>query len=292
MAERKICMEKVWDCIVIGAGPAGLSAAVNLRQRGKEPLVLSAGDNLLRKAERVDNYLGMPGLTGGEMMDRFTDHARQLGVEVRLAQVGNVMPLGDTFLVNAGGEILTARSVILACGVSKARAVPGEEEFLGRGVSYCATCDGMLYRDRDVAVWGLGPNAPEEADFLASIGCRVHYIAAKKPPHLADGIPFLEGRLEAVEGSQTVERVRVGGSIVPVTGVFILRASVPAGALVPGLPLTEDGYVRVDRRQCTEIPGLFAAGDMAGQPLQVAKAVGEGLTAGLACAEYLDGASR
>ena len=141
-----------------------------------------------------------------------------------------------------------------------------------RQVSYCATCDGMLYRDRDVAVWGLGPNAPEEADFLASIGCRVHYIAAKKPPHLADGIPFLEGRLEAVEGSQTVERVRVGGSIVPVTGVFILRASVPAGALVPGLPLTEDGYVCVDRRQCTEIPGLFAAGDMAGQPLQVAKA--------------------
>ena len=107
-------MEKVWDCIVIGAGPAGLSAAVNLCQRGKEPLVLSAGDNLLRKAERVDNYLGMPGLTGGEMMDRFTDHARQLGVEVRLAQVGNVLPLGDTFLVNAGGEILTARSVILA----------------------------------------------------------------------------------------------------------------------------------------------------------------------------------
>ena len=161
----------------------------------REPLVLSAGDHLLRKAERVDNYLGMPGLTGGEMMDRFTDHARQLGVEVRLAQVGNVMPLGDTFSVNAGGEILTARSVILACGVSKARAVPGEEEFLGRGVptalpvTECFTGTGMW------PCGALGPTRPEEADFLASIGCRVHYVAAKSL-HLADGIPFLEGRLK------------------------------------------------------------------------------------------------
>lgn len=285
-------MEKIWDCIVVGGGPAGLSAAVNLRQRGKEPLVLCAGDNLLRKAERVDNYLGMPGLTGAEMMDQFTAHARQLGVEMRTAQAGNVMPLGDTFLVNAAGEILTARSVILACGVSKAKTVPGEEEFLGRGVSYCATCDGMLYRQQDVAVWGLGPDAPEEAEFLASIGCRVRYIAPKRPERLAENTEFIPGRLDGIEGSQTVERVRVGDQVLPVSGVFILRASVPAGALVPGLALTENGFVNTDAHQRTDTPGLFAAGDMAGQPLQVAKAVGEGLVAGLACAEYLDGADR
>ncbi len=285
-------MEKIWDCIVVGGGPAGLSAAVNLRQRGKEPLVLCAGDNLLRKAERVDNYLGMPGLTGAEMMDQFTAHVRRMGVEIRTAQAGNVMPLGEIFLVNAGGEILSSRSVILACGVSKAKTVPGEEEFLGRGVSYCATCDGMLYRQQDVAVWGLGPDAPEEAEFLASVGCRVRYIAPKRPGRLTEDIEFIPGRLDAIEGSRTVERIRVGERILPVSGVFILRASVPAGALVPGLALTEDGFVKTSTRQRTDTPGLFAAGDMTGQPLQAAKAVGEGLVAGLACAEYLDGADR
>ncbi|WP_367924746.1 NAD(P)/FAD-dependent oxidoreductase [uncultured Ruthenibacterium sp.] len=285
-------MEKVWDCIVVGGGPAGLSAAINLRQRGKQPLVLSAGENLLRKAEQVDNYLGLPGLTGSEMMDQFLRHAHHLSVEIRTAQAGNIMPLGDTFLVNAGGEILTCRSVILACGVSKAKTVPGEEEFLGRGVSYCATCDGMLYRGQEIAVWGLGPDAPDEAAFLASIGCHVHYIAQKKPESLADGIEFLQGRVDAVEGAQTVEHVNVGDQKLPVAGVFILRASVPAGALVPGLSLTEEGFVSADSKKQTSIPGLFVAGDMCGKPLQVAKAVGDGLVAALSCAEYLDGTAQ
>ena len=260
-------METNFDCIVVGAGPAGLSAALNLRQRGKTVLVVHSGETLLAKAEQVDNYLGMPGLSGKQMMERFTQHARDAGAVLRKGRAGNVMPFGGRFMVNLDGDILETGAVVLACGVSKARPVPGEAELLGRGVSYCATCDGMLYRGRAVAVWGLSPEAPQEA-----------------------GVAFRAGRVEAVEGGAAVEAVRVGGAALPVQGVFILRAATPPDALVPGLAL-ENGFVKTDAAMRTNIPGLFAAGDMTGKPLQVANAVGDGLVAALAAVDYLDGVS-
>ena len=268
-------METNFDCIVIGAGPAGLSAALNLRQRGKTVLVVHSGETLLAKAEQVDNYLGMPGLSGKQMMERFTQHARDAGAVLRKGRAGNVMPFGGRFMVNLDGDILETGAVVLACGVSKAKPVPGEAELLGRGVSYCATCDGMLYRGRAVAVWGLSPEAPQEANFLHGIGCSVTFRA---------------GHVEAVEGGAAVEAVRVGGAALPVQGVFILRAATPPDALVPGLAL-ENGFVKTDAAMRTNIPGLFAAGDMTGKPLQVANAVGDGLVAALAAVDYLDGVS-
>ena len=217
-------METNFDCIVIGAGPAGLSAALNLRQRGKTVLVVHSGETLLAKAEQVDNYLGMPGLSGKQMMERFTQHARDAGAVLRKGRAGNVMPFGGRFMVNLDGDILETGAVVLACGVSKAKPVPGEAELLGRGVSYCATCDGMLYRGRAAAVWGLSPEAPQEANFLHGIGCSVTYIAGRRPDTLEAGVAFRAGRVEAVEGGAAVEAVRVGGAALPVQGVFILRA--------------------------------------------------------------------
>jgi len=280
-------METKYDCIVIGAGPAGLSAALNLRQRGKTVLAVSGGESLLAKAEQVDNYLGLPGMTGKAMMDCFTQHAVRAGAQLHAGRVGNVMPLDGHFLVNLDGDILEAGAVILACGVSRAKPVPGEADLLGRGVSYCATCDGMLYRGRAVAVWGLCDEAPREANFLAEIGCAVTYIAAKRPEGLRDDIVFLAGRVEAVTGSSVLESVRVHGADTAVQGLFILRAATPPDALVPGLALA-DGSVVTDAHMATSIPGLFAAGDVRGKPLQVACAVGDGLIAALSAVAYLD----
>lgn len=279
--------EKKFDCIVIGAGPAGLSAALNLRQRGKTVLTISGGEPLLAKAERVDNYLGLPGVSGKELMETFTRHAQQAGAQLRAGRVGNIMPFGKRFLVNVDGDILDAGTVILACGVSRAKPVPGEADLLGRGVSYCATCDGMLYRGRAVAVWGLCEEAPREANFLAEIGCDVTYIAAKRPAGLRDDIVFLAGRVEAVTGVSVVESVCVNGACTAVQGLFILRAATPPDALVPGLALA-DGSVVTGSDMATNIPGLFAAGDVRGKPLQVANAVGDGLVAALSAVEYLD----
>ena len=183
----------------------------------------------MEKAELVDNYLGMPGVTGKEMMERFRAHAAAQGAVLKAQRAGNVMPMGGTFLVGAGSDMYTSRAVILACGVSKAGYVPGEAEYLGRGVSYCATCDGMLYRQKRVAVWGLSPEAPEEAEFLHSIGCRVTYIAAKRPQALAQGIAFVSGAVTAVYGGAAVTAVDVKGEMLETDGLFILRPAAPAG---------------------------------------------------------------
>ncbi|MEG2699434.1 MAG: NAD(P)/FAD-dependent oxidoreductase [Ruthenibacterium sp.] len=222
------------------------------------------------------------------MMDTFTAHAVSLGVEIRHAKVGNIMAFGGHFMVNAGGDILECRSVILATGISKANPIPGETELLGRGVSYCATCDGMLYRGRSVAVWGIAADAAHEANFLAKIGCHVTFIAAKRPDELADDILFIQGKLSSVQGESAVTAAAVNGEFLPVTGVFILRPGTPPDALLPGLAV-QNGAVSVDAGCAANLPGVFAAGDVTGAPLQVSKAVGEGLVAGQAAAVYLDG---
>lgn len=164
-----------------------------------------------------------------------------------------------------------ARAVVLSGGVARGKKFPGEQEYLGRGVSYCATCDGMLYRGRSVAVLGFSDSARKEADFLRSIGCTVSYFHRPKSCSIA--------------GGDTVETVTCDGVTEAVDCVFILRPTMAPTDLFPGLA-TDNGYVTVDRRMTTNLPGLFAAGDCTGGPLQVAKAVGEGLVAGQSAAAF------
>ena len=275
------------DYAIVGNGPAGLSAAINLHQRGKIVAVLGAAPGYLAKAEQVDNYLGMPGVTGQQMMDQFTAHAAGMGIVPQEGRVANIMPMGDTFMINFSGNILESRSIILACGIARAKPIAGEAEFLGRGVSYCATCDGMLYRGKKVLVWGLSPEAAHEANFLASIGCDVSFVAGKCPPDLKQNVRFMPGTLKAVGGQNVIEWAQVGTAQEAFDGVFILRSAIAPDTLLPGLAL-EDGSIKVDRSMATNIPGVYAAGDVTGAPLQVSKAVGEGLIAGLSVADWLD----
>ena len=180
-----------------------------------------------------------------------------------------------------------AHRLILAPGVVRQAKFPGEETYLGRGVSYCATCDGMLYRNKPVAVVGRSKDAPHEAAYLKSIGCQVVYVAPKRPEELEEDIPFIQAAKLAVKGEQTVTALEADGADIPVNGVFILREAVAPGDLLPGLTL-EKGAIQVDRNMATSVPGVFAAGDATGAPLQVSKAVGEGLIAALSACEYLD----
>lgn len=278
-----------YDVIVIGGGPAGLSAAVQARARGKSVLVVSGSpaDNPLGRAQRVDNYLGLPGLTGSEMLERFGAHADTAGVERMTGRALSAMPTDEGFFVAVGSQVVEGRALILACGAAHGTRYPGESEYLGRGVSYCATCDGMLYRGRDVVVAGFSAEAPEEANYLHELGCRVTYVSRKEPKGLNPAIPVvLASRLEIV-GEGAVTALRADGKELPCACVFLLRPSVAPAELLPGLEL-EGGYIRVDRDMATGIPGVFAAGDCTGLPLQVSKAVGEGLVAGQRAAEYVD----
>ena len=283
-------MDDSYDIIVIGGGPAGLSAAINGVVRGRRVLVLDTGASMLTRAEKVDNYLGMPGISGWEMMDRFREHALALGVTMEKGKVTGVLPMGGTFMVSRGSDVLSARAVILATGVLREDTIDGEEAFLGKGVSYCAACDGMLYREKKVIVYGLAADAPEEANDLAQIGVQVLYLCpGERPVVLNQAIEWRRGTLGAIGGDTVVRHAVVvtqAGSVSEGTeGVFILRDTVAPQSIISGLRM-ERGYIAADSEHKTSIPGIFACGDCTGLPLQVAKAVGEGLVAGQEAARY------
>ena len=277
-----------YDIAVVGGGPAGLSAALQARARNKSVLVVSGDDRdgPLDRAERVDNYLGLPGLSGAAMMEQFRTHAEAAGVARKKGRVLNIMTMNGRFYLGIGSDLEEAGAVVLATGVVRGQKYPGEAEFLGRGVSYCATCDGMLYRNRDVAVVGLSADATEEANYLQSLGCRVTYISPKAAKGLETGVKAITATRLEVAGNGAVEFLRADGREIPCAGVFILRPSLAPTELLPGLAL-EGGYIKVDRNMATNLPGVFAAGDCTGLPLQIAKAVGEGQVAGHRAAEYV-----
>lgn len=278
----------IHDIIILGSGPAGLAAAAAARGRDKSVLVVGGRwqDSPLAKAERVDNYLGLPGRTGAQLLEEFYRHAQSAGAEFVVGKALSLLAWNG-FSLTVGSQVCQGRALILAPGVVRAAKYPGEAEFLGRGVSYCATCDGMLYRGRPVAVVGLAPDAPREANYLKSLGCQVIYVSPGRPDGLDGDIPFVKAGKLAVKGEQTVAGLEADGALLPCAGVFILRRAVAPADLLPALE-TEDGAIRVDRRMATNIPGVFAAGDCTGGPLQVSKAVGEGHVAALSACEYLD----
>ena len=262
-----------YDVLVIGGGPAGLSAAQNVRARGRTALVISnpLEENPLWKAKEVDNYLGLPRLSGAELLTAFQRHAESSGAEFLEGRALSALRSGESWYVSVGNTMVQGKAVVLAAGVVRGKKLPGEAELLGRGVSYCATCDGMLYRGKRVAVLGWTPSAEKEAAFLEGIGCQVLYL--DKP------------RDCAIRGAEKVEAVTCGGVTEAVEAVFLLRPAMAPGDLFPGLE-TGDGFVAVDREMRTNLPGVFAAGDCTGGPLQVSKAVGEGLTAGQKAAAF------
>ena len=203
-----------YDVLVIGGGPAGLSAAVNVRIRGRSVLVVSnpQEENPLWRAERVDNYLGLPGRSGPELLTEMRRHAESAGVEFLTGKVLTSVRSGKLWYVSVGTEMYAASALVLAAGVARGKKFPGEAELLGKGVSYCATCDGMLYRGRPVAVLGYSDSARREADFLREIGCSVTYFHRPK-----------ECR---IEGDTQVKAVVCDGERTAVDGVFLLRPTV------------------------------------------------------------------
>lgn len=276
------------DIIIIGAGPAGLSAAVNALTRGKTVRIFSNRENYLSKAERVDNHLGFYHLSGKELMDKFKEHAESMGIKTEEGKVVNILPLGESFMVNINGEIADSKKVILAMGISKIKELPGEAKLLGSGVSYCATCDGMLYRGKNAVVWDQSKDAWEEANFLQSIGVNVTFISKKpKQENLSNDIKFINGSIMEILGENSVEAVNTGVDTIKTDAVFMLRDAVAPTALIDGLEL-DGSFINVNKHMETNIYGVYAAGDITGKPLQLSKAVSEGLIAAQHAALQID----
>ena len=209
-----------------------------------------------------------------------------MGAQLRPGVVHQVIPMGETFALSLGADFVEAKKLILCTGAKQPKLLPGEERLLGRGVSYCGTCDGMLYRGKSVAVIGESAEAVNEANFLMSLCASVAYFG-KPDEELDPRIEVRGAKPEEILGDMRVSSLRAGGEELPFDGVFIFREAMALSSLLPGVE-TDGAFIRVDRQMKTNLPGVFAAGDCTGLPLQVAKAVGEGCIAALAAAQELN----
>lgn len=281
----------MFDIAIIGSGPAALSAAINARQRNKTVCVFgrSLDSSLLFAAEKVDNYLGLPDQTGEELLNQFYSHAVKQGVEFKESRISQILSMGDQFMINADNEFFQAKTLILAIGLNKSRGIDGEMDYLGKGVSYCATCDGMLYRNKKVVVVGENEEGEAEANFLADICESVTYVPLYLPVlNLKENVKMKEGKPNAVLGENgRVVSLEMDGEQIPCDGIFFAKNSTPPESLLFGLA-TDGKNIIVDRSMATNLPGVYAAGDCTGAPYQIAKAVGEGLVAALSAASYID----
>jgi len=263
----------LYDILIIGGGAAGVSAALTARNRGKSVAVVTNKPDTsnLYKAENVTNYPGFSG-SGAEMETYFRKQLSDSGAEIIEGRALSAMPLGKSFGVAVGSEFYESKAVIICTGINRRPLCAGETEFLGRGVSYCATCDGMLYRGKTVAVIGDGAECENDAAFLESIGCTVLRFPAKS-------------KIE-ITGDLKADTLTVNGEDYKTDCIFILTDKVTSSSLVQGME-TENGAIKVDRKMRTSIAGVFAAGDCTGAPYQVAIAVGEGNIAALSACEYI-----
>ena len=210
-----------------------------------------------------------------------------MGLESTDKKVTNVMPMDDYLMVLADNEVYETKTLLLATGVLTAKSYEGEDELLGRGVSYCATCDGFLYKGKTIAVFCGAPRYEHEVEYLAGIAEKV-YLSAGYPDCKLD-LPNVEKitPIKAVKGGMKASQIELhGGTVIDIDGLFILRNAVAPGTLVPGIE-TDGPHIVVNRRQETNIPGIYAAGDCTGRPYQIAKAVGEGNIAAHEMLEYM-----
>ena len=279
-----------YDIAIIGSGPAGMEAAITAKIRNKNIIFLSSNNSSEKvgKAHLFENYLGLPNISGDDLNEAFLEHLKSLDIEIIPAKVTNIYDMGDFFNIQAEAEIYVAKSVILATGVNFGRPYENEDKFLGRGVSYCATCDGNLYKNKNIAVIGASPKEEKEANYLAELASSIIYIPLYKDViNLSSKIEVVREIPTSIEGNIKVSKLKTNKSEYEVEGIFILRDAISPKNLVPGLVTDEDRVV-VDRNMATNIKGLFACGDIVGRPYQAIKAAGEGNIAALSAVEFID----
>ena len=279
----------MWDLLIVGTGPAGVSAALTAKARGLSFLWFGSRklSEKVEKAEKILNYPGLSQVTGTKLRNAFLHQVDKLSIPIREERVAAIYDVGSAYAVCVGENFYEGLSVILATGVASSKELPGEKRLLGKGVSCCATCDGELYRDRPIAVVCDSPTLEAEVKFLQGLASRVELFPSYEGCTLAgDTLRIHSGLPQAIEGEERVSGIRVEGEIIPVDGVFCLRESIAPQALLAGIQM-ENGHIQVDRAQRTNLPGCFAAGDCTGRPYQYAKAVGEGNVAVHSVLEYL-----
>jgi len=281
---------ELYDLAIIGAGPAGLSAAINATIRNKKVIVFETekASTSLSKAPKITNYLGTPDISGPDLLAQFTAHALTMDVEILRVKVEAMNENEGVYNILAGNDVIPSKTLILTTGLPYRSTLPREDEMVGKGLGYCATCDGPLYRNKDVLIIAHGPEAEHEADFMAEICSKVYYLPLyKNPGQLDTRVEVLpKSKPKAIIGEEFVEGIELAdGQKISTEGIFILGAETAPDRLIPGLEIG-DNHIKVNRNMETNLPGVYAAGDCTGAPYQIAKAVGEGQVAGLNASKY------
>ncbi len=279
------------DCIIIGSGVAGISAALTLQANGKSFLLVGSPDlsEKIEKAESIRNYPAFLGESGKRFAEDLKAQLKGAGIEVFDEKIGGVYALKDKFtLLTQSGKTLESKTVLLACGVESVKQVEGEDTFTGRGVSYCATCDGFLYKGKTIAVLCTTKRLEHEIGYLADFAQRVYLFPMYKGVEIErENVEIVRKMPKKIYGEKRVEGVAFSETeALAVDGVFMLRDSLSPAVLVGGLQM-ENGHVLVNRKMETNLQGCFAAGDCTGRPYQYAKAAGEGNVAAHSISEYL-----
>lgn len=294
------------DIIIVGSGPAGMSAAVYGKRAGLSVLVIEKvyyGTGQVAESSHVDNYLGIPGINGYELGEKFRSHAEGLGVEFKDGEVIRFEKAADRWYVHLkSGETLESKTVVYAAGAAHRHlGVPGEEEFSGKGVSYCATCDGAFFKGKDVAVVGGGNTAMDDAIYLSDI-CNKVYLVHRRDVFRGDAGTLTKlketenieivvpAKVAEVKGEQVVTAVQLeDGRALEVSGVFVAVGMQPATDLLQGIVLLDDsGYIIADETGKTSAAGFFAAGDVRTKELrQIITAVSDGANAATSAERYI-----
>jgi len=304
-------MAKEYDVIIIGGGPAGLSAGIYSSRSRLRTLLIEKGmfGGLIANAELVENYPGFPeGISGFDIGERMSQQASKFGLETLSAEVTGVDLMKDIKTINTTEGDFSAKTIIIASGAERKRlGVPGEDIFVNRGVSYCATCDGALFKDRIVAVAGGGDSAVEEALFLTRFASKVIIIhrrnqlrASKMAQERALSHKKIELMwdtvIEELKGKNkvselVVRNVKTGEiSQIAVDGIFVYVGQIPNTSFLKGqIPLDKEGYIITDDRMGTQVKGVYAAGDIRkNSSRQVITAAGDGATAAISAEKFLN----
>lgn len=279
------------DAAILGTGPAGISAALTLKAMKKEFVLFGSGrlSAKIRAAEKIQNYPGLPMTTGKGMQESFLRQLQEMDISVTEKTVTGIYSMGTHYGILCNQEMFEAKTVLLCTGVEAVKPIPGELEFVGRGVSYCATCDGFLYQDKVIAVICTDKELEHEITYLSGLAKQVFLIPLYKNVQVeAPNVEKLTRMPTAITGDSKVRQLEVGNAVYPVDGVFMLKQAVTPSVLLYGLECRE-GHILVDRHCRTNLPGCFAAGDCTGKPYQYAKAVGEGNVAAHSIIHYLSG---
>ena len=283
----------MYDTIIIGAGPAGITAGIYAKRGNLETLIIHNCESALQKATKIENYYGfIDGITGDKLYYNGIRQAEKLGIDVKNEEVLKIEFCADGFKVITNVKTHLTKSIILATGTKKnAERIKGIKEFEGKGISYCAICDGFFYKNKTVAVVGNGSYAVSEANDLINIVSKLIILTngAERPQIRGDNVEINSKPIKEFAGQDKIEKVEFNdGTDLKIDGAFIAQGSADSSDFARKLGIIlNDNKIKVDENMETNIKGIFACGDCIGGTLQISKAVDDGMVAGLSVIKYL-----